>query len=89
MGFFVILLSEMANHKKTSREGGKKNLFKEKTMQNTPGVSNSVYFLSILLTANSDAVSQVEKSKKGQFLKKILLKQNYRTRAHVNNRILN
>ena len=67
----------------------KKNLFKEKTMQNTPGVSNSVYFLSILLTTNSDAVSQVEKSKKGQFLKKNLLKQNYRTRAHVNNRILN
>ena len=44
MGFFVILFSEMANPKKTSREGGKKNLFKEKTMQNTPGVSNSVSY---------------------------------------------
>ena len=44
MGFFVILFSEMANPKKNSREGVKKNLFKEKTMQNTPGVSNSVSY---------------------------------------------
>lgn len=45
-------------------------------MQNTQELVTQCA-LSILLTANSDAVSQVEKSKERSIFKKILLKQNY------------